>query len=249
MKNSGDFQTRYQKVTLWKSDLATEFRVAGAIHASFHRKRFLTGLAWDLLAAGAMLRPGPPPESILMLGVAGGTALRTLRHLLPEVALTGIDLDRELIALAKQEMELEKTGAKIIIADAYEWMKTNTRRFDIIIDDLYLAGEDDVIRAENCNTSWLSLLKKSLAPGGMLALNLVTGPGHRAKQIITRKNFCHHFPSVRVLHTEESMNEILIAGTATGTGRQLRQYVDCFSDWRDRMFWKRITVRKLRTPR
>ncbi len=246
MKRAGEFQTRFQRITVWKSPLAAEFRVAGAIHASYHEKRFLTGLAWDPLAAAALLRPSGEPASILMLGVAGGTALRTLRHLFPDVSLTGIDLDAELIDLARSEMHLNDTGAEIIIADAYAWMKQNKRRFDLIIDDLYLAGDDDVFRADSCDADWLGLIKRSLAPGGLLALNLVIGPGHRAKQTATRKNLSARFPSVRSLRTEESMNEILVAGENVATGAAMPAYVGRFSDWRDRMFWKRIKVRKLK---
>jgi spermidine synthase len=245
VRKTGDFETHYQKVAVWKSEFATEFRVAGAIHASYHRKRFLTGLAWDLIAAGALLHPSGKPASILMLGVAGGTALRTLRHLLPEAELTGIDLDGELISLAREEMALGETGVEIVIADAYEWMKGNTRKFDVIIDDLYLAGDDDVFRTEQCDGDWLSLTRRSLAPGGILAINLVTGPGHRVKQSATRKLVCGRFPSVRSLSTEESMNEILVAGDRVATGSVLRNYLEAFTDWRDRMFWNRIKVRKL----
>lgn len=246
MRKTGDFQTRFQKIAVWKSPLATEFRVAGAIHASHHRKRFLTGLAWDPLAAAALLHPSGKPASILMLGVAGGTALRTLRHLLPEAALTGIDLDTELIGLARREMSLGEIGAEIIIADAYEWMKSNTRRFDVIIDDLYLAGDNDVFRADECNGGWLSLTARSLAPGGILAINLVTGSGHRAKQTATRNLLRERFHCVRSLRTEESMNEILVAGENIATAPALRKHLGVFTDWRDRMFWKRITVRKLK---
>lgn len=246
MRKIGDFPTRFQRIAVWKSSLATEFRVAGAIHASYHEKRFLTGLAWDLLAAAAMLRPSGEPASILMLGVAGGTALRTLRHLLPEVSLTGIDLDAELIDLAEKEMHLGEVGAEIVIADAYAWMKDNKRSFDVILDDLYLAGDEDVFRAEACDADWLGLLKNSLAPGGILALNLVTGPGHRAKQSATRKNLAARFPCVRSLSTEESMNEILVAGEAVAPGSQLLEFNGSFADWRDRMFWRRIKVRKLK---
>ncbi len=246
MRRISEFQTRFQKVSIWKSALATEFRVAGATHASFHKNRFLTGLAWDLIAAAALLKPGDPPKSILMLGVAGGTALRTLRHLLPDVSLTGVDLDEELIELASREMALEQTGAQIIIADAYDWMKSNTCRFDIIIDDLYLAGEDDVYRATRCDEHWLELLKPSLAPGGILALNLVTGKGHRAKQTATRRNLREHFPSVISLRTEESMNEVLVAGEGIASAKRLAFHTGCFPDWRDRMFWKRIRSQKLK---
>ena len=246
MRKTGEYQTRFQKITVWKSNLATEFRVAGATHASYHRKRFLTGLAWDLIAAGAVLKTSAPPREILMLGVAGGTALRTLRHLLPDVSLTGIDLDADLIALARSEMFLSETEADITIADAYEWMASNTRTFDVIIDDLYLAGDRDVFRGENCNSDWLSTLQHALAPGGILALNLVIGPGHRAKQTAVRRDLLSRFPSVRSLTTEDSLNEVLIAGESTATGSQLSGFLEKFSDWRDRMFWKRIKVRKLK---
>lgn len=246
MRRIRECQSRFQKVTVWKSQLATEFRVAGAIHASFHQKRYLTGLAWDLISAAALMRDRGKPRSILMLGVAGGTALRTLRHLLPEVSLTGIDLDAELIALAREEMELGATGTEIIIADAYEWMNSNTRSFDIIIDDLYLAGEEDVFRSDLCDGNWLDLIKRSLTPGGLLAVNLVTGAGHRKKQTAARKDLMKRFPSVRTLRTEESMNEVLIAGENAATATQLIPYAAQFPDWRDRMFWNRITVRKLK---
>lgn len=246
MRRIGQFPTRFQTVTLWKSEVATEFRCTGAIHAWFHQKRFLTGLAWDLIAAGALLRPDGKPKSILMLGVAGGTALRTLRHLLPDVSLTGIDLDAELIDLARREMALDDTEAEIIIADAYAWMRVNKRKFDVIIDDLYLAGEDDVFRAESCDDSWLGLVRRSLAPGGILALNLVIGPGHRAKQIATRANLAKYFPSIRSLRTEDSMNEVLVAGEHVAGGSQLAAYQSVFADPRDRKFWGKIKLRKLK---
>ncbi|RYD60152.1 MAG: hypothetical protein EOP83_20100, partial [Verrucomicrobiaceae bacterium] len=56
--------TAYQQVQIWKSERQCEFRVAGAIHAWWHERRFLTGLAWDNIAAAALLRPGGPPRSI-----------------------------------------------------------------------------------------------------------------------------------------------------------------------------------------
>lgn len=245
MRQVWDFQTRFQKVTIWKSALATEFRVAGAIHASFHQKRFLTGLTWDLIAAAALLRPDGEPKSVLMLGVAGGTALRTMRHLLPGVSLTGIDLDAELIGLAREEMDLDGTGAEIIIADAYEWMEVNQRRFDVIVDDLYLAGEDDVFRPGVCDEKWLDQVKNSLRPGGIFASNLVIGSGHRNCQIATRKALLEHFSCVRSLRTQESMNEVLVAGENVATEKVLEGHLADFSDWRDRMCWKRIDVRKL----
>lgn len=243
MRRTETVHTRFQSLEIWKSDLATEFRVAGALHASFHKKRFLTGLAWDLIAAAALLRKDGPPRSILMLGLAGGTAFRVLRHLLPECRLTAIDIDSEIVALARQHMDLDALEIEIHTADAYPWLEQNQRKFDVVFDDIYLAGKTDVFRPQAWNPELLVHLRRAVAPGGVLAVNLVTGTGHRSMQSLTRKILCDAFPQVRSLRTPEGMNEVLVAGAAVATRRQLDPYQDSFRDWRDRMYWDRVDVR------
>lgn len=245
MRRTDTVNTRFQSLEIWKSDVATEFRVAGAIHASHHRKRFLTGLAWDLIAAGALLRKGGPPRSILMLGLAGGTAYRVLRHLLPDCALTAVDIDAEIVSLAREHMDLDALEIEVHTADAYPWLAKNRRKFDVVFDDIYLAGKTDVFRPQAWNPGLMDHLRRAVAPGGLLAVNLVTGAGHRTMQSLTRKILRESFPRVRTLTTAESMNEVLVAGDEVGTALQLEAYGDLFQDWRDRMYWDRINVRRI----
>jgi spermidine synthase len=239
-------QTLFQEIAIWKTHLITEFRVSGATHAAFHRKRFLFGLAWDIIAAGVLLRQAGQPKSILMLGVAGGTSLRTLHHLLPDAQLTGVDLDAELIELAHQEMALSDCGATIHIGDAYSWLRSNKLRYDVIIDDLYLAGKEDVFRTDDGGEDWISEIKRCLKPGGILVLNLVIGAGHRRIQSTLRRALEEQFPVVRSVKTEDSLNEVLVAGDEVATASRLEDFTDLFESSRDRMFWKRIKVRKLK---
>lgn len=245
MRRTGSITTRFQSLEIWKSDLATEFRVAGAIHAHHHRKRFLTGLAWDLLAAAPLLRPQGPPRSVLMLGLAGGTSFRVLRHLLPTCKLTAIDIDGEIIGLARQHMDIDAINIEIHTGDAYPWLATNQRKFDVVIDDIYLAGKTDVFRPRAWCPELLGHLRRAISDDGVLAVNLVTGKGHRAMQTHTRKLLAEEFPQVRSLRTSDSMNEVLVAGNQVAAGSRLRPYQDAFSDWRDHMFWRRIAVRRL----
>lgn len=245
MRRTGIFHTRFQSLEVWKSDLATEFRVEGALHASYHRKRFLTGLAWDLIAAAALLRKNGPPRSVLMLGLAGGTAYRVLRHLLPDCKLTAIDIDSEIVDLAREHMDLDSLDIEIHTTDAYPWLERNKRTFDVVFDDIYLAGKTDVFRPQAWNPELLASLRRAVAPDGVLAVNLVTGPGHRTMQSLTRKILCDSFPQVRSLRTAEGMNEVLVAGETVATRRQLDPYNDSFQDWRDRMYWDRVTVKRI----
>ena len=245
MRRTGIVHTRHQSLEIWKSDLATEFRVAGAVHASFHRRRFLTGLAWDMIAASALLGSNHPPQSVLMLGLAGGTAFRILRHLLPGCRLTAIDIDPEIVDLAREHMDLDALGIEVIVADAYPWLEGNRRSFDVVIDDIYLAGKTDVFRPRAWDGRLMAHLRRAMAPGGVLAVNLVTGAGHRAMQSHTRRVLRQAFPVVRTLKSAEAMNEMLVAGDFVATNRRLAAYHDRFCDWRDRMYWDRLQLRRI----
>ena len=78
-----------------------------------------------------------------------------------------------------------------------------------------------------------------------IPVNLVTGAGHRTMQSLTRKILRGSFPQVRSLTTLEGMNEVLVAGEVVATGRALEAYGEIFPDWRDRMYWDRIAVRRI----
>ena len=242
MRRLETVHTRFQSLEIWKSAVAAEFRVEGATHAFYHRSRLLTGLAWDLIAASALLRMDGPPKSVLMLGLAGGTAYRVLRHLLPDCKLTAIDIDPEIVALAREHMDLDALNTEVHIADAYGWLEKNKRRFDVVFDDIYLAGKTDVFRPRAWNPELLQHLRRAIAPGGLLGVNLVTGVGHRTMQSLTRKILRESFPCVRSLTTAAGMNEVLVAGDAVATGRQLDSYGTTFEDWHDRMYWNRVKV-------
>ena len=238
-------QTAYQDLQIWKSRLATEFRVAGAVHAFYHRRRFLTGLVWDMLAAAALLGSRVEPRSVLMLGLAGGTSLRTLRHLLPTCRFTAIDIDGEIVRLARRHMALDATGVEVAIGDAYQWLRRNRRTFDVVVDDIYLAGRTDVFRPQAMNRDLLQTLRRSVAPGGILAVNLVTGPGHRTAQSAIRRILRDNFAQVRSVTSPEAMNEVLVAGETVATAQRLRQWTASFPEARDRAYWRKIAVRRI----
>lgn len=239
-------RTPYQRVEIWKTTGSCEFRVAGAAHAWWHCDRFLTGRAWDTLAAAALLRPGGLPESLLMLGLAGGTTLRILRHLLPTCRFTAVDIDDELVELARQHMHLDELGVEVHIADAYQWAAECTERYDVIVDDCYLAGEDDVFRPEKKPGRGVEVFSTLLAPGGLLLSNLLTGAGHRRMQSRTRAAYRRSFPAVSSVTTPESETEALVGGSQILPTSALTPWANHFSGMKDREYWGWLGVRRLK---
>ncbi|MGA0844951.1 MAG: spermidine synthase [Luteolibacter sp.] len=238
-------QTDFQTVEVWKSGEEVEFRVAGAVHAWFHRDHLLSGLAWDLIAAGSLLGV-EAPRSVLMLGLAGGTSLRILRQLLPNARFVAVEIDAGIVAAARKHMHLDSLEIEIHIDDGYRWLESQRERFDVVIDDAYLAGEDDVFRPRLPDERWLRYFEQVLSPEGVMVVNLVTGLGHRKIQSRVRHALLGQYPEVGSLTAPDALNEALVAGPRVHSKSRIKQYAEKFSHPIDRAYWQQIALRRLR---
>ncbi|MDB6133566.1 MAG: symbB [Verrucomicrobiales bacterium] len=238
-------QTAFQSVAVWGNESEVEFRVTGAIHAWWGRDQFLTGLAWDNIAAGVICHPERAPDSLLMLGLGGGTSLRTLRHLCPDLEITAVEIDPGMIELAREHMDLDAIEARIITGDAYGWLRANRRKFDVIFDDVYGVANTDVERPLVSLETVLPGIRRSLTRNGIFAANLVTGPGHRRVQTSFRRFFRQHFPVVRSITTPESLNECLIGGSSLQPWSAVRPLAQAFPSDTDYSYWRRLKSRRL----
>lgn len=251
MRRAATVHTGLQTIDVWSDGRPgranqVEFRVEGAVHAWWHRRRFLTGLAWDNLCAACLLRPSGPPRSVLMLGLAGGTSLRALRRLVPEVELTAVDFDAGIVELAREHMELDALRVRVHHGDAYDFVSGyRGPAFDVVVDDVYQALEHDVARPGAWSVRTAACLKRMVAPGGLLVVNLVTGSGHRAMQSAFRRQFRDGWPVARSVTTPGGMNEALVGGESVLAGRALRRWERTWDLEDDRDLWRRIRVRRL----
>lgn len=79
-------------------------------------------------------------NSILILGMGGGSVIETLRADFNYTnTIEAIELDPVIIDIAKTEFGIiENQQLKIHCADAFDFVETNTKQFDLIIVDLYI---------------------------------------------------------------------------------------------------------------
>jgi len=79
-------------------------------------------------------------NSILLLGLGGGSVIETLRQDFNyQKQITAVDIDPVIIEIAKTEYQLESnSNTTIICEDALKFIKDNTSKFDLIIIDLFI---------------------------------------------------------------------------------------------------------------
>jgi spermidine synthase len=113
-----------------------------------------------MLAAFALVRE---PRTALLLGLGGGAMCRHLAAYLPDCAVTVVEREPVVCALARHYFHLTRS---VVMADAGEVVAAARRAFDVILVDLYDAGG----AADTKKRFWKDCLK-ALAPGGALGIN------------------------------------------------------------------------------
>jgi len=122
-------------------------------------------------------------DSCLVLGLGGGGVVAEIKKEWPDADIVGIDIDPVMVELGKKYLGLKKFNPKIIISDAYDFVRkvnTSKEKYDLILVDLYL-GTEYPKKFEN--EAFLNFLKNSLAPKGAVVINRLYG-GERRKEAI-----------------------------------------------------------------
>ena len=144
-----------------------------AVHSVWHRDSVLTGGVWDtfLLVPPLLDRP---PESMLVIGNAGGTVARAFGELYPDVSIDGVEIDPEVSEAARRYMGLEDNPRlEVISADGRPYLELTDRSYDIIVVDAY---HQPYIPFQLATKEFFEAVREHLNPGGVVALNVASVP-------------------------------------------------------------------------
>ncbi|MBL8858853.1 MAG: fused MFS/spermidine synthase [Planctomycetes bacterium] len=120
-------------------------------------------------------------HSVLVLGLGAGSVVHLLRRDCGVKApITAVEIDPVIVELGRDYFGLSHwSNLEIVTADAVQWTTNSTRRFDLVVVDLF----DEAEVPSACRTAeFLETLRERLTPGGMLAFNVVASkPGARVE--------------------------------------------------------------------
>ncbi len=126
----------------------------------------------------ALVHPAMSGErsSVLVLGGGDGLALREVLRYPDAHDVTLVELDPEMIRLARTDSRLTSLNrgsmtdrrAEVVTADAFSWLRQTDRRFDVIIVDM--PDPDDSATAKLYSTEFYALVRAHLAEHGRVVV-------------------------------------------------------------------------------
>jgi spermidine synthase len=149
-------------------------------------------------------------NSVLVLGVAGGSVVKTLTTDFKFTkSITGVELDPEIIEIANSYFDLDKvTNFKCIIGDAEQFVATSKESFDLIIIDIFKDTEMPEFLFEE---RFIKSIKQKLNKNGFIIFNMMLLDISKKDKI---ENYLNHFEaqnySKKVLKKVERYNDLII---------------------------------------
>lgn len=146
-------------------------------------------------------------SSVLVLGVAGGSVIRTLVDEIKfKGKITGVEIDPEAIALANQYFGLDTiSNLEVVIDDAFEFVLKTKEKYDLIIIDIFRDTDMPNFLFEDFFINRVNFL---LTINGFILFNTMTlSDKDKQRNIDYRSRFNEDY-SVRMYPKVEDHNEL-----------------------------------------
>ena len=187
-----------------------------AIHSVYDSKTNLTHGYWDYLLLADAFRSAQSapavPRSVAFLGLAAGTGARQYRLAFgDQVAIDGVEIDPDILAVGHRYFHLDDARAHEVVADARYWLATQSTRYDVIVLDAY---RQPYIPFHLTTKEFFQQVKDHLHTGGAIAVNVGrTATDYRLVDALA-STMAAVFPSVLLLDDPNYTNTVVYASTS-----------------------------------
>ncbi len=207
---------RSGRVEVKRSGNGRALRIDGTFASWYEPGRATTGSVWDALAAPLLLLPKPRRDRVLILGLGGGSAARVARAIAPRARITGVELDARVVRAARRWFDLDGLDVEVIRGDARHYLERTRRRFDVILDDVFVGNRRSVRKPDWLPEPGLALAAARLKPGGILVSNAIDEAPAVARAMREL------FTSTLEIEIEDYDTRVVVGAAFPISGRSLR---------------------------
>lgn len=214
-----DVKSQYQRITVWDTNgyrqLIFDVKWDGTDAIQSEMKKD-DPTALTLSYAKHMVASVPlagKPKRILVVGLGGACIERYLHKLLPETRIDTVELDPEVLNVARKYFNLKEDDRQFVfVSDGRKFLEQSKDKYDIIMLDAFSATS---IPYSLATKEFLEVCKNHLNEGGLVAANLWYAESNYPSMV---KTYDAVFAEWRVVKCSDSTNAIL---TAFPTKREL----------------------------
>jgi len=190
-----------------------------AVHSIYDSQSLVTGGPWDYFLIADSFRPAqttePAPKDVAILGLAGGTAARQYTAAFGSgVDITGVEIDPEILNVAKKYFHLDEPNVHPVVDDARYWLDTHAGQYDVVMVDAY---RQPYIPFHLTTREFFSEVRGHLRPGGVAVVNAGrTASDYRLVDAIA-STMAAVYPSVFLVDVPEFANTLVYGSTQPTT--------------------------------
>jgi spermidine synthase len=198
----------------------------------YHPNKLFTSLGWDAQSASVFLAK-KKVKSILILGLGGGTVARQCRNLFPDAEIWGIEIDQWVLNVAYDYFELDSININTIVMPGQEYLKQIRRRFDVIIDDMWLPLFESP-KPVLIEKGWARTVRTGLNPGGVYAVNLYNIENNPTEVKLALEQLKPEFSDFREIRPGSGQTTVIAVGfdllTADAARNKIRSLPETFAN-------------------
>jgi len=118
-----------------------------------------------------MLQNSIEPKKVLILGFCAGTFAHMLNNRFEGIDITGVEIDSKMLDIAKDFFKIDKIkNLKLVVADAFDFVKKDKEQYDFILIDTYLGSNFPQYLA---STEFIEHVKKRVTDDGVVIMNML----------------------------------------------------------------------------
>lgn len=150
------------------------------------------------------------PKKVLILGFGTGSIAYILtKEMKLQPKITGIEKDPDIITLGKKYFDCDGyANTEIICADASEYIRNSSEKFDLIICDLFIERE---VPSEFETASFFKACSERLQDKGKLLFNKIVYEKQHKNSLTTNEKHINKYFSKQETFRVKNSNRIIVA--------------------------------------
>ncbi|MBO4866503.1 MAG: fused MFS/spermidine synthase [Ruminococcus sp.] len=221
----GESVYNYLQVKEDEKQASLSTNVLFGVQSIYMKDGGLSGLYYDTAMAAPLMSDGGDvtKKNMLVLGMGTGTYAKQCRAFFPGIKVEGVEIDDKITDLAHKYFELD-SDIKVTTYDGRAFLNSlkganrkdpdSVIKYDVIMVDAY---QDITIPFQMSSVEFFTLVKESLAPGGVMVVNMNM---HSDKKGSINEYLCDTiasvFGNVYTVKVDGTTNRELFASELTG---------------------------------